>query len=179
MTGLIGDGQPQIVGEVPIGDGYGGKPSLPQRLRDFDPLSGPARGGVILPGGSTPITQLEANTLNRHYDLLPTGPLPPNEQELGPFLAAVAGLGYGAFGLWLRGTKALPHLMFALMQADSHTLGVGLFDIAQAFGTPGANNHRLIHTLTGWAQQHPGVRAVLDDIVIQMRNEGRIPAGRG
>ena len=161
-----------------MGSGFGDKPSLPQHLRNFDPLAGPARGGVVLPGSGTPITatgSLEI-LLNRHFGLTPSSPLPPNEAELGPFLAAVAGLGYGAFGTWLRGSTAPPFLMRALMMSDSHTLGNGLFDIANAFGAPGAGNHSLIYTLTTWAQQHPGVRAVLDGVVLQMRDEGRIPA---
>lgn len=181
MTGASigsGDGQFHIVGERAVGSGYGSKPSLPQHLRNFDPLAGAARGGVILPGSSTPLTQAEANFLNKHFDLHPTGPLPPNEDELGPFLAAATGLSYGVFGSWLRGSTAPPYLMRALMEADSHTLGVGLHDIARAFGAPGASNHDLIYRLTVWAQEYPGVRDVLDGVVLQMRDEGRIPANK-
>ena len=178
-SNLIGDGQPQIAGDVPVGSGYGDKPSLPQHLRNFSPLDGPARAGTILPGSSTPIDQLTANLLNKHYGLIPTGPLPSNEAEIGPFLAAVAELGYtGVFNSWLRGTTAPAYLMRALMMSDSHTLGIGLFDIASAFGAPGAGNSTLIHTLSVWAREHPGVKAVLDGVVLQMRNEGRIPANK-
>lgn len=181
MTGSSigsGDGQAHLVGERAVGSGFGSKPSLPQHLRNFDPLAGPARAGAIPPGSSTPLTQDEANFLNKHYSLHPTGPLPPNEDDLGPFLANIDERRNRAFNGWMRTDAGRVHMQRALMQADlgEHSqLGIGLHDIAKAFGSPGASNWDLISTLTYWAHTTPGVRDVLDAEVNKLLVDGRIP----
>lgn len=171
MSSAIGDGSGQghIIGPRTEGSGYGSKPSLPIFLRHADPLAGPWRAGEFLQGASAPLSRADAQLLNRHYNYPPPTGLPPSAEELGPFLANVDPNRNLSFHSFLCGDAGRAYFLKALMHFDNHgphsTLGVGLADIASAFGSPGAGNHALIATLTHWAQRHPGVRGVLDDAV--------------
>ena len=175
-----GDGQSHILGgPKTVGSGYGDKPSLPTRLRCFDPLMGPARAGEYLPGAAAiPLTQAEASLLNSHHRLIPVGAVPPNAEQLGAFIANIDPNRNRTFHHFMSGDQGRVWALRALMHADlgaNSQLGIGLHDIAGAFGSPGASNWDLVATLTRWARIHPGVRDCLDAATQTLLDEGRVP----
>ena len=174
-----GDSQQHIIGPRTTGSGFGDKPSLPQHLRHADPLAGPWRAGEFLQGASAPLSSADAALLCKHFNFTPATGLPPSAEQLGAFLGNVEASRNLSFRNFLCGDSGMKWALRVLMDFNNwgpnSNMGIGMADIADACGRPGAGNHDMIYKLTRWAQVHPGTRAVLDAAVEKLLVEGRIP----